>query len=195
MFLTERFAEALALAARLHAKQVRKGGDIPYVSHLLAVTALVLEYGGDEDQAIAAALHDAVEDQGGPATAAVIGERFGPRVAALVAACSDTDVEPKPPWRKRKEDHLAEMAHAPAGTMLILAADKLHNARSVLRDYREIGAALWKRFGGGRDGTLWYLRSVRETLRGKIPPAMEADLEETLDDLETLVREQETPGM
>lgn len=165
MELTDRFSEALTLAERLHRAQRRKGGEIPYVSHLLAVTALVLEHGGTQDEAIAALLHDAVEDQGGPATRAAIAARFGEHMARVVDECSDTDELPKPPWRSRKEHHLRAIAGGSASARLIMAADKLHNAQSMLRDHRRLGSALWERFTAGREGTLWYYRGVIEALR------------------------------
>lgn len=176
--LTHRFDEALAFARHLHDDQQRKGSDIPYFAHLLSVTALVLENGGGEDEAIAAVLHDAVEDQGGAATLAVIRERFGATVAAIVEGCSDTDLDPKPPWRKRKEDYIAGVRHASPSVRLVSACDKLHNARSILHDYRVLGDRLWDRFAGGRDGTVWYYRSLVEAYQssGNSPLIDELDL-------------------
>ena len=165
MALSERFCDALVFAARLHANQRRKLSGEPYVAHLLRVAGIVLEHGADEDEAIAALLHDAVEDQGGAATGRIIGERFGPRVAEIVRGCSDTDQTPKPPWRERKEAHLAHLREASASVRLISAADKLDNVRSILAAYRVMGEGIWERFRGGRDGTLWYFRSVVETLK------------------------------
>lgn len=154
--LSSRFREALWLAAFLHADQRRKGTDIPYVAHLLAVSSLVLENGGCEDAAIAALLHDAVEDQGGETILAQISSRFGPTVASIVEACSDSKETSKPPWKARKERYIAHLAGVSSDTLLVSLADKLHNARAILADYRQIGEALWQRFQGGRDGTLWY---------------------------------------
>jgi len=165
MALSERFCDALVFAARLHAAQRRKLSGEPYVAHLLRVAGIVLEHGADEDEAIAALLHDAVEDQGGEATARLIGERFGPRIAELVRTCSDTDQTPKPPWRERKEAYLAHLREAPASVRLISAADKLDNVRSILAAYRVMGERTWERFRGGPDGTLWYFRSVVEALK------------------------------
>jgi len=165
MALSERFCDALVFAARLHADQRRKLSGEPYVAHLLRVAGIVLEHAADEDEAIAALLHDAVEDQGGAATGRLIGERFGPRVAEIVHGCSDTDQTPKPPWRERKEAHLAHLHEASASVRLISAADKLDNVRSILAAYRVMGEGIWERFRGGRDGTLWYFRSVVETLK------------------------------
>ncbi len=163
--LSPRFERALVLANRLHARQKRKGTDIPYIAHLMTVAGLVLEAGGDEDMAIGALLHDAVEDQGGKPTLRMIRQRFGKRVADIVAGCTDSDTDPKPPWRHRKESYIAHLRHASPEVRLVSAADKLHNARSVLSDYRKLGEALWPRFSGRRDGTLWYYHTLVETLR------------------------------
>jgi (p)ppGpp synthase/HD superfamily hydrolase len=154
------FREALLFAAELHATQKRKGSGAPYISHLLAVTAIVLEHGGNEDEAIAALLHDAIEDQGGEIARQEIRRRFGDAVTAIVDGCSDTDQEPKPPWQARKEAYLAHLPCASASVRLISAADKLHNARTTLADYRRIGDEVWRQFKGGRDGTLWYYREL-----------------------------------
>ncbi len=157
---TDRFERALILAHGLHQNQVRKGTPVPYISHLMAVSSLVLEDGGTEDEAIAALLHDAVEDQGGRPTLNRIRELFGQRVAELVEGCTDAYGSPKPPWRKRKEDHLAHLAQADPGVQRIKVADMLHNVRCTLKGFRELGAALWERFSVGRDEQLWYYRSV-----------------------------------
>jgi (p)ppGpp synthase/HD superfamily hydrolase len=163
MQLSERFEDALAYTAHLHAAQVRKVSNIPYIAHLLAVTAIVLEYGADEDEAIAALLHDAIEDQGGQAVRTQIEQRYGARVAAIVEGCSDSDVFPKPPWRQRKEAYLVHLRIAPASVRLISAADKLANVRSVIMDYHRVGEQVWERFNGGREGTLWNYRALVET--------------------------------
>ncbi|HEV3138536.1 MAG TPA: HD domain-containing protein, partial [Pirellulales bacterium] len=139
MQLTARFSEALAYAAELHGDQLRKGSGVPYFSHLLAVAAIALEHGASEDEAIAALLHDAVEDQGGAPVRDEIRRRFGRGVADIVDGCTDADTLPKPPWRERKEKYLAHLPTAGASVQLISAADKLHNARSLLQDYRAIG--------------------------------------------------------
>jgi len=163
--LSQRFEAALVFANRLHATQTRKGTRIPYVSHLLGVAGLALEHGADEDVAIGALLHDAVEDQGGRPTLARIHRRFGARVAEIVEGCSDADTVPKPEWRIRKERYLRHLEAAPADVRLVSACDKLHNARAILADYRVHGEALWKRFKGGRDGTLWYYRSLVQAFK------------------------------
>jgi (p)ppGpp synthase/HD superfamily hydrolase len=158
--LTARFEEAVVYAVRLHAQQKRKGTEIPYASHLFAVASLVLEDGGDEDQAIAALLHDAAEDQGGRPTLEEIRRRFGDRVAAIVLGCTDSEIEPKPPWRARKEAYVAHLRNAPRDVLCVSVADKLHNARSILSDLKRHGGGLWSRFSGGRDGVLWYYRTL-----------------------------------
>ncbi|MBC8254524.1 MAG: HD domain-containing protein [Ardenticatenia bacterium] len=175
--LSTRFQEAMVYAAQLHAGQVRKGSGTPYIAHLLAVTSLVLEHDGDEDEATAALLHDAAEDQGGEATLAEIRRRFGPAVAEIVEGCSDTMATPKPSWRARKEAFLARLPHASPSVRLVSTADKLHNARTILADLRMMGDAVWDRFQGGREGTLWYHRSLVEILRvdGSNPLAEELD--------------------
>ena len=170
---TESFEDALVYAARLHRDQTRKGTGVPYVTHLLAVAAIVGENGGTEDEVIAALLHDAPEDAGGEARLGEIRARFGAGVAEIVAGCSDTYEDPKPPWRARKEAYLDHLAEAPSPVRLVSAADKLHNARSVLSDYRSVGEDLWGRFNGGRDGTLWYYRAVADALAGDGPVAAE----------------------
>jgi len=158
--LTDRYDEALLYASALHRGQVRKGSSIPYFSHLLSVSALVLKNGGDEDQAIAALLHDAVEDQGGQATLDEIHRRFGDRVASIVADCSDTLTSPKPPWRERKEAYIARLPNRTRHSLLVSLADKTDNARAILGDYREIGDEVWNLFRGGKDGARWYYREL-----------------------------------
>jgi GTP pyrophosphokinase len=185
--LTARFEQALVYASRLHATQLRKGSATPYVAHLLAVAALVLEHGADEDQAIAALLHDAVEDQGGQKTLAAIRRRFGPVVAGLVLACSDTDVTPKPPWRPRKEAYLEHLRTAPAAVRLISAADKVHNARSTAADLRAQGPRVWKRFHAGPEEQLWYYRSLVAIFRRRGPKRLAQELARVVAEMEALV--------
>jgi (p)ppGpp synthase/HD superfamily hydrolase len=184
--LTNRFEEALAYAAQLHARQRRKGTEIPYVSHLLAVASLAIEAGASEDEAIAALLHDAVEDQGGAATREEIRRRFGDAVVAIVDGCTDTDQEPKPPWRARKEAYIAHVRAASDSVRLVSSADKLHNARSILSDYRTCGEALWDRFTGGREGTLWYYRSLVEAYREGGGSPLVDELERVVVEIERL---------
>ncbi len=177
---TSRLEEALVWATRLHAGQTRKSRPIPYVSHLLAVAALVAEGGGDEDQIVAALLHDAVEDAGGARTRDEIARRFGEPVARIVDACTDSDVTPKPPWRPRKEAWLARLRTAPAHCRLVAVADKLHNARCLEADLRTEGEGAWSRFRGGRDGTLWYYGAILGELRDGWSHPFVDELERTL---------------
>jgi (p)ppGpp synthase/HD superfamily hydrolase len=171
----ERFDRALLYASRLHRDQTRKGTGIPYITHLLAVASIVGENGGTEDEVISALLHDAPEDQGGEATLEDIRARFGDEVAEIVDGCTDTYEYPKPPWRERKERYLAHLASAPDSVRLVSSADKLHNARAVLSDYRELGEDLWARFNGGKEGTLWYYRAIVDAVRGDGPVIEELD--------------------
>ena len=160
--LSKRFREALAFAAEAHEGQARKGTDIPYISHLLAVTCIVLEYGGDEEQAIAALLHDAIEDQGGEQMRQKIRERFGDRVTRMVDDCTDAEVVPKPQWKERKEAYLAHLPEAHADSLLVSMADKLHNSTAIVRDFRRHGASVFKRFKARPAGVAWYYRSLVE---------------------------------
>lgn len=175
--LSRRFQDALSFAAELHAAQRRKLSGVPYIGHLLRVAGIVLEYGGSEDEAVAALLHDAIEDQGGDLAREEIRRRFGPEVLAVVEGCSDTDQSPKPPWRDRKEAYLKHLETASPAVRLITAADKLDNLRSLTASYRQDGEAIWRHFGGGRDGTLWYYLSVVEQLKihGRSPLVDELD--------------------
>ena len=158
----KKFEEALPYAARLHQDQTRKGTNTPYVTHLLAVAAIVGENGGTEDVTVAALLHDAPEDRGGRERLEDIRARFGDAVAEIVDGCTDTYEDPKPAWRPRKEAYVAHVAEASPSIQLVSAADKLHNARSILADLRALGDELWERFTGGKEGTLWYYRALVE---------------------------------
>ncbi len=180
--LTGRFVEAVEFAVAAHAAQARKGTTVPYVAHLLAVASLVLEHGGDEATAIAALLHDAPEDQGGRPMLERIRARFGPRVADIVETCSDTFEQPKPAWRARKEQYLAQLAAADVATCLVGAADKLHNARSIREGLRAEGAAIWTRFNAPPDALCWYYRSVATTLRERLAGQPGLGLVELLDE-------------
>ncbi len=163
--LGARFRRALAYAARIHAKQFRKGTTRPYIAHLLGVTSIVLTHGGDEDEVIAALLHDAVEDQGGMPRLRDLRRKFGVRVAKIVEGCTDSYTDPKPPWRKRKEEYLQHLRNADASVRLVSAADKLYNVREVLSDLRRHGEDVWSRFKGGEEGALWYYEQVLNILR------------------------------
>jgi O-acetyl-ADP-ribose deacetylase (regulator of RNase III) len=166
---TERFVDAVGLAARLHAGQARKGTTIPYLSHLLGVASLIIEHGGDEDLAIAGLLHDAIEDAGGVDTEVLIREQFGDRVADVVRACSDTDVVPKPPWSARKQAYLAHLQDAPPDVLLVSLADKVHNARSLAVDAAVHGADLWSRFNANAAQSHWYYSALYRTFERRLP--------------------------
>jgi (p)ppGpp synthase/HD superfamily hydrolase len=175
--LTQRFVQAFELAYQLHAEQIRKGTETPYLAHLMGVAALVLENGGDEDLAIAALLHDAVEDQGGLETLEIIRQQFGERVAAIVDGCSDTYVIPKPAWRNRKEQYLEHLKTTNSDVHLVSLADKLHNARTLLFDLQQFSMDVWERFTGGKSGSLWYYRRLADYFLAykRIPMSIELD--------------------
>lgn len=183
--LGPRFEEAFRLAAEKHGAQTRKKTDVPYISHLMSVAALVLEAGGGEDQAVAALLHDVVEDCGGEPMLAEVRARFGDRVASIVAGCTDAYTVPKPAWKQRKLDYLEVLRRADDDIRLVSAADKLHNVRTILADYRVEGDRVWERFSGRRDGTLWYYRAVLDVLRAR-PNRLVEELQRVVAELETL---------
>ena len=165
--LTERFQSAMAYATELHKDQTRKSTTITYISHPFGVASLVLEANGDEDQAIAALLHDIPEDRGGEPRLSEIAELFGARVEKIVRGCSDSLVEDpaeKAPWRVRKEVHINHLKDADMDTLIVTAADKAHNARSIATDLQNQGASLWDRFNAGRDDIIWYYESVYAVL-------------------------------
>ncbi len=183
------FTEALVYAAELHRAQIRKGSGVPYVTHLLAVAALVGEHGGSEDEVIAGLLHDAVEDQGGLPRLADIRARFGDAVAHIVWGCTDAETTPKPPWRERKEAYVAHLAEASPSIRLVSSSDKLHNARAILADLRVLGPAIWDRFTGGRDGVLWYYRALADTFLRLSPGPLAEELARTVAEIEVLSAE------
>ena len=178
---SERFIDALRVAAELHATQARKGTSFPYVAHLLGTCAIALEFGANEDQAIAALLHDAIEDVEPTALARGAVARFGPEVLRIVEACTDSEPDQRPPWHERKERYLARLPDADGAVLLVSASDKLYNARAIVIDLRRVGSAVWNRFEGGRDDRLWYYRSLVEAFRAN--PASEPHLVEELADL------------
>lgn len=194
MKLSHRFEEALVFAAQLHASQLRKGASIPYVSHLLGTASLALQYGANEDQAIAALLHDAVEDQGGKKTLGEIQRRFGAAVAELVDGCTDSDTIPKPPWRQRKEAYLVRLQSAPPEVLLVSVCDKIDNARTILADLRTDGDQLWTRFTGGKEGTLWYYRALRDAFLAAGPAVPARELARLVREIEVLVLAQAESG-
>ena len=184
--LGPRFLRAFLFAAEKHSGQTRKASTIPYIAHLIGVASLVLEAGGDEDLAIAALLHDVVEDCGGAPMLKEVRRRFGSRVAKVVDGCTDADTYPKPPWRERKQKYIRHLKAADADTQLVSAADKLNNVRSILSDYRAIGESVWSRFNGGREGTLWYYRTLRDVFLRRKRNRITRDLELAVNELDLL---------
>jgi len=183
-----RFRAALVYAARLHAGQFRKGTARPYISHLLGVAAIVLAHGGDEDEAIAALLHDAAEDQGGKTQLRKIRKKFGTWVARIVDGCTDSYTEPKPPWLARKKKYLRHLRRANSSVHLVSAADKLYNSRETLNDLRAEGERVWKRFKATKEQALWYYREVEKIVRHKCPPALAEELNGIVTELEELAK-------
>jgi (p)ppGpp synthase/HD superfamily hydrolase len=191
--LGPRLQRAFRYAADKHAGQTRKQTAVPYLSHLMAVASLVLEAGGDEDMAIAALLHDVVEDCGGMPRLREVRKQFGPRVAKIVEGCTDSFGEPKPEWTERKKDYLREVKHADAETRLVSASDKLHNVRTILADYWRDGEAIWKRFTGKKEGTLWYYRALSDEYQ-RSPNRITRELEIAVAELERMVGKKTPPS-
>ena len=186
-YLGPRLQRAFRYAAEKHAGQTRKQSAVPYISHLMAVASLVLEAGGDEDMAIAAFLHDVVEDCGGMSRLREVRKQFGARVAKMVEGCTDSFGEPKPEWVERKKDYLREVKHADVNTRLVSASDKLHNVRTILADYRQHGEAIWTRFTGKKEGTLWYYRALSDEYQRRSPNRITRELEIAVAELERAV--------
>ena len=184
--LGARFLRAFVFAAEKHKGQTRKASSIPYIGHLMGVASLVLEAGGDEDLAIAALLHDVVEDCGGSPMLKEVRRRFGARVANVVDGCTDAYTDAKPPWRERKEKYIARLRDEDKDTRLVSAADKLNNVRSIVSDYRAVGESVWSRFNGGREGTLWYYRTLRDEFLRDQPNRITRDLALAVSELESL---------
>ena len=191
--LGPRLQRAFRYAAEKHAGQTRKKTAVPYLSHLMAVASLVLEAGGDEDMAIAALLHDVVEDCGGMPRLREVRKQFGPRVAKIVEGCTDSFGDPKPEWMERKKGYLREVKHADVETRLVSAADKLHNVRTILADYRQDGESIWKRFSGKREGTLWYYRALSDEYRRRHRNHITRELEIVVAELERAVGRNHNP--
>jgi len=183
MLLTEKYDDALQYASRLHRLQMRKSTEIPYISHLIAVSSLVLEHGGDEDEAIAGLLHDAVEDQGGKLRLEEIRTKFGDKVADIVKGCTDSHVEPKPPWEARKKAYIADIASKSDSTLLVSACDKLHNARSILTDHRQIKDDVYERFTASKEDTLWYYEELTKAFKARGNLAVYNELEYVVQEL------------
>jgi (p)ppGpp synthase/HD superfamily hydrolase len=186
---SDRLLDALQVAARLHATQARKGTTIPYLSHLLGTCSIAMEFGADEDQAIAALLHDAIEDVEPVEMARAEVGRFGAEVLRIVEACTDSDAHPKPPWHDRKEAYLAHLPEADAAILLVSASDKLHNARTIVTDLRRVGPDVWGRFRtASRDDSLWYYRALGDAFRANPAhqPDLIAELDRTVNEMERL---------
>lgn len=183
------FTKALQLAADLHQHQRRKDGETPYISHLLAVSAIVMRFGGDDDEIIAALLHDAVEDQGGAVTLGMIEAQFGKRVAHIVQSCSDTDQQPKPPWKERKTAYLAHLRTTDASSLMVSAADKLHNALDSIITHDEIGTQLWTLFNAPREDTCWYYHELMVIYRERMEshPHLRPLLQQAVKTIEALL--------
>ncbi len=186
MQLSPKFEEALVYATRIHGGQLRKKTQIPYIGHLLGVTAIAMEYGANETEAIAALLHDAVEDCGGMERLREIEAKFGPEVGEIVAGCTDSFETPKPPWRERKEKYIAHLKTASASTRLVSAADKLHNTQAILHNLREEGDEVWDRFKAGKEGALWYYRSLVHAFREHGPSALVDELDRVVTEMEKI---------
>jgi 8-oxo-dGTP pyrophosphatase MutT (NUDIX family) len=184
VMLSDRFEQALQFAAATHRTQIRKGSGIPYMGHLLGVCSLVIEDGGSEDEAIGALLHDAAEDLGGQAMLDQISARFGAHVARIVEGCTDTLESPKPRWCERKRSYLEHLKCQPDSVLRVSLADKLFNARAILRDYLEVREALWPRFKAGREGQLWYYRQLADRFKELLPGRMAEELSDVIAELE-----------
>lgn len=187
MKLSDKYREALSYAFDLHRNQKRSGSGTPYVAHLIGVSSMALECGADEEEAVAALLHDASEDQGGETTLQEIEKRFGARVAGIVRECTDAVETPKPPWKERKIRYLAHLVSATDSAKLVASCDKLYNLRAIVSDYRVVGKSLWKRFAGGKEGVLWYYRELNSSL--KKPGSIQIEFSAQLAALEALVEE------
>lgn len=192
--VSDRFISAFSLAFELHREQLRKASQTPYIAHLMAVTALVFENGGSEDQAIAALLHDAVEDAGGFETLELIRGKFGDYVADLVDGCTDSYTQPKKDWKPRKVAYLEKLKHASEDILLISLADKVHNARSILLDLHTAGEKTWDKFKGKKTGTLWYYQSLVKIFDDAPYPTLKNELRRVVDEIQTLANLMENSG-
>src|SRR5438046_2267330 len=185
MKLSEKFEEALIYATRVHVNQMRKKTRIPFVAHILGVTAIALEYGATETEAIAALLHDTVEDCGGAERLRDIREKFGDDVARIVDGCTDTYETPKPPWLERKRSYIEHLKDSDSSTRLVSASDKLHNTRAILAELRRHGLEVFDRFASTKDGALTYYRSLATPFREH------GDHTDLIDELDRVVSEVE----
>lgn len=184
--LGDRFTNALVYATHLHAEQRRKVSGVPYIAHLLSVTALVLEDGGTEDEAIAALLHDAIEDQGGAPIREAIRKQFGDEVVSIVDGCTEWDTPPKPPWKERKRRYLERLQQSTPSVQRVSLADKLHNARSLILDWRQVGDRIWDSFSQGRDETLWFYRELAQVYKEIHMSGLMLEFAQAVDELEQL---------
>jgi len=184
--LSPQFEKALIYATRIHGGKLRKKTRIPYIAHILGVAAIAMEYGANETEAIAALLHDAVEDCGGAKRLRDIELKFGKDVARIVEGCTDTDQTPKPPWLERKKTYIEHVRHASMPIKLVSASDKLHNVRAILMDYRKEGERLWSRFNGGKQGALWYYRALVNAFSDKRMQPLLQELDRTVTELQLL---------
>ena len=193
MKLSDKFEEALIYATRAHCNQTRKKTGIPYIAHILGVTAIALEYGGNETEGIAALLHDTVEDCGGAERLRDIREKFGDDVARIVDGCTDSDQTPKPPWLDRKRAYVEHLKDSDSSTRLVSASDKLHNTRAILAELRRTGLEVFERFAGKQDGTLWYYRALVTAFRqhGEHPDLID-ELDRAVSEIEKLVQRSST---
>lgn len=182
--LSHRFEQALTYAFHLHQHQLRKGSTVPYFSHLMSVSALVLEDGGDEDAAIAALLHDAIEDQGGNAIRNEIRQTFGHNVLRMVEACTESDETPKPPWKQRKLRAIAQLQQAEPAIQRVIIADKLHNLRCIWADWQRQGDRVWARFNASPGEILWFYRACVEAVGDRVSSPMLTELRTLLAKLE-----------
>ena len=190
-----RLVEAFAYAEQIHRHQCRKKTLAPVLSHLMAVASLVLENGGDEEEAMAALLHDGPEDCAGQETLDEIRQRFGDRVAHIVAGCTDSMGEPKPPWKGRKSRYIAHLPQADESILLVSLADKVHNVRSLVVEYRSVGEALWQRFSASRDQSLWYYASllrVFEEVHSTRRAVLVRELATAIQELQRLIHDSES---
>ena len=185
-YLSDRFLTAFSMAFRLHGKQLRKASQTPYIAHLMTVASLVLENGGSEDQAIAALLHDAVEDAGGKHTLEIIRGEFGEYVADLVDSCTDSYTQPKQDWKPRKVAYLEKLKNASDDVKLISLADKVHNARSIVRDLHRTGDHTWDKFKGKKAGTVWYYHSLAKLFDDTPYTILQNELRNLVDEMQTL---------
>lgn len=185
--MSQRFQQALELALNVHGKQTRKGSEIPYISHVMAVSALVMELGGDEDTAIVALLHDSIEDSEGVVTHSILKEKFGNQVADKVLCLSDATTFPKPTWKKRKLAYVENISKADDQTLLVCACDKWHNLTSLLRDLDDSGDEVWDRFSAPAEEQFWYYQQVFNVVSERVPLWLAERLEEGLEELETML--------